>query len=99
MIFAFLPGAGLYVASKLTRGELGIGDAYFLLISGCYLPCASVWLLLFFGVLDSGLWSIILMIYGKFRRISMRGRRIPLIPCMLPAICCIVSDPNLYGTI
>ena len=88
-LLPLLPGLLALLLSKLTREELGLGDALFLLISGLYIPIRSMLLLLLSGILVGFLVSAVLLIYGRIHGRSMRNLRFPWIPCTLPALCAI----------
>lgn len=88
LIFPFLPGLFLLVLHKISRAAIGIGDACFLLISGCFLSGFPVLLLLLSGILTGGLWSIIFISYCILHNhsIHIKNLRFPFIPCMLPGL-------------
>ncbi len=85
-LLSFLPGLLLFFCSILTEEALGFGDGFFLIVAGCYLPFQAICLMLVIGILTSGIAAIAILSYGCLKNVSMKGKSIPFIPCMLPAL-------------
>ena len=73
-----LPGVLLAMASLLTGGDPGMGDALLLTVTGLYFPPASVLLILARTCLLAGLWGIA-------GRKKGRPKDIPLVPFLCAA--------------
>lgn len=85
---SFLPGLFLCLISHASDHAIGIGDAYFLLVSGFYLSLPDLILFLLTGIFSAGILSILLLASDalRARRRPAGSRSIPFIPCMLPSV-------------
>ena len=67
---SMLPGVGLLVLGRVSRGNVGSGDGWFFLVSGLLLDASRNLALLCWGVMLCGLYCLGYLVYGRFR-----GRR------------------------
>lgn len=64
---SMLPGAGLLVLNRVSRGSIGKGDSWFFLVSGLLLDALRNLALLCCGVLLCGLYCLSYLVYRRFR--------------------------------
>lgn len=82
---ALLPGCLLLGLTFLTEGEIGAGDGCFFLVSACYLPLATLLLLLAGGLLFCSALSLGMIVWGTVSGIRVRKIRLPFLPFLFPA--------------
>lgn len=71
----------------ISRRSIGIGDGLFFLVSGMILKLPENILLLSYGILLSGLYSLIYLVWMHFRTEGMkhiRTQMIPFLPFLIP---------------
>lgn len=78
-------GVVLLAFSWLTEGAVGSGDGWWFLISGCYLGWQENLWSFGMGTALSGLYSAEIMVWGKWKGVSVWKKRIPFLPFLLPA--------------
>lgn len=86
LLASTLPGLVFLGLGRVTGGALGSGDGWFLLFAGCYLNLGQICILGGSGILVSGIVGLLVLVVGYLRGEDWRRRRIPLLPCMLPAV-------------
>ena len=92
LLLALSPGAALLLASLLTRGSLGIGDALFFLLTGPAIGLRMNLLLIFISVFSAGLCSLVIIALGTFSGKRSAGRAIPFLPfTLMPALLFLLS--------
>ncbi len=74
-LMSMLPGAGLLVLSRVSRGSIGVGDGWFFLVSGLLLDASRNLALLCCGVMLCGLYCLGYLVYGRFRERKKSGRQ------------------------
>lgn len=72
---SMLPGAGLLVLSRVSRGSIGAGDGWFFLVSGLLLDASWNLALLCYAVMLCGLHCLGFLVYGRFRKQGNPGRQ------------------------
>ena len=70
--------------SKLSKGALGTGDAFFLLCSSLYMDYMSFFFFFLSGLLCSALISIFLSLYFGAKSKNLKNISFPFIPCFIP---------------
>lgn len=86
LMLSFAPGSILMLLSLVTNEAVGRGDALFFIVSGCYYSLIPLSMVLLLGMLTSGIISIGVIGYGRYRGRCLRGLSIPFLPCLLPAL-------------
>ena len=77
-------GGGLLVLSVLTRQAVGVGDGWFFVVSALYLGFWKNVLLLAGGLLICFCYCSGLLVWGRLHRVSVRKRKIPFLPFLIP---------------
>lgn len=80
-------GLMLLGVGMISRGSVGMGDGLFFLISGMILKLPENMLLLSYGLLLCGLYSLGYLVWLRFRSIgirTMRTQMIPFLPFLVP---------------
>lgn len=79
-------GVGLFLLllGRVGQGAIGAGDGWFFLVTGLYLPWQEVLCLLCYGLLFCGLFSMSLVLWGVVKGISVRNRKLPFLPFLVP---------------
>lgn len=77
-------GILLLLVSVCSDGAVGDGDGWFFLVSGLYLTWLENLSLLCFGLFLCSLYGIGLTLHGVWKRVSVRNRKIPFLPFLLP---------------
>lgn len=90
---ALLPGALLLGARAVTRGAVGGGDGCFFLVSGLLLGFWENVMLLCYGILFCGIFSLVYVVWGKLRGRGNVGKEtVPFLPFVaLPGIWLVVQ--------
>lgn len=70
----------------ISRGAVGEGDGMFFLVSGLYLPVMENCLLLLYGLFFCSIFSLMVFAAGSAANRNMRGRTVPFLPFLLPAV-------------
>ena len=76
-----LIGVILLLISKVTRGNIGIGDGLILIVTGVYLGFEDNSILFMHGLLFCGIWSLVLLVTKKKKGTD----EVPFIPFLLLA--------------
>lgn len=80
-------GLMLLGIGMISRGSVGMGDGLFFLVSGMILKLPENMLLLSYGLLLCGLYSLGYLVWLRFRAIgirTMRAQMIPFLPFLVP---------------
>lgn len=78
-------GAALLAASLVSRGGIGRGDGCFFLVSGLYLEFWENLMMLCYGILLCGIFSLGYLMWCRFRMSAdVRKRTIPFLPFVVP---------------
>lgn len=73
-------GGSLILVSRLVRGAVGEGDGIFFLVTGLYTSWKMNLALLCYGLLLCSLYGMILMLWGRYRGVSYRKKKVPFLP-------------------
>lgn len=84
-VAAFLPGLLLLLLTKVSRGGVGAGDGWFFVTAAFYLGLWKTLALLFYGLLFCSLCSLGMITWGMMKGISVRKKRLPFLPFLIPA--------------
>lgn len=85
IFFALIPGFLLILLTKLSNGSIGIGDGCFFLVAGIYQSFWNTLALLFYGLLFCSMCSMGIIVFGFLSAVSVRKRRLPFLPFLIPA--------------
>ena len=85
ILAAMAPGFFLLAVTGCSRGAIGSGDGCFFLAAACYLAWRETLLLLISGLFCSSLCSLGWLVFGLIRGRSMRKKRLPFLPFLIPA--------------
>lgn len=77
-------GAALIMISRLSRGAIGEGDGWFLIITGILLGFWNNLALLLYGILFCSCYSLGLVVWGFFLKVNIRKKTVPFLPFLLP---------------
>lgn len=77
---AALLGAALLALGRAARGALGEGDGCFFLVSGLYLGFRGNIALFFASLMACFLFCCPLLLWGRWKGVSMRKRQVPFLP-------------------
>ena len=75
-IVGILVGIGVLIICRLTRGEIGAGDGFLIIVTGIFLGGMKNIELLMGGFLLAALWALILVI---FRKVNWK-KELPFVP-------------------
>ena len=78
-------GGLVRILSYVTGGEIGEGDGWFFIVTGFFLKPAENALLFLSGLTVCSVYGLILTVKVFVSGGSIRRRRIPFLPCLLPA--------------
>lgn len=82
---ALLVGGVLLVLSRLTKGALGAGDGWFFIASSAWLGAKKLMLLLMGGMILCFIFCGFVVMWGAWKRISVKNKKIPFLPFLIPA--------------
>ena len=80
---AMIPGAFLFGLSFLSRGAVGTGDAWFVLILALFFSAGGVCFILLLAFFQAALCSLVILAAGSCRRESVRNKTLPFL-CFFP---------------
>ena len=76
MLAGMLPGVGILLLSRLTKGKIGMGDGIVFMLTGLYLGFGKNMMLMFLSFVLAGNLGLFLLIKGGGRG----DEKMPLIP-------------------
>lgn len=82
---AVIPGLFLLLLSRVSRGGVGTGDGWFFVTAAFYLGVWKILALLFYGLFFCSLCSLGMITWGMVSGISVRKRKLPFLPFLVPA--------------
>ncbi|MEG7531863.1 MAG: prepilin peptidase [Hungatella sp.] len=77
-------GLALLWLNRISNHEIGEGDGWFFLVSGLYLTWQENLSLLCYGLLLSSIYSLALVLWGRWKGCSVRKWTIPFLPFVWP---------------
>lgn len=77
---AALLGIALLILGRAAKGALGEGDGCFFAVSGLYLGIKGNIALFFAAMTACFLFCCLLLLWGRWKGVSMRKRRVPFLP-------------------
>lgn len=77
-------GIALLALNYVTEGKVGEGDGWFFIVSGLYLRPGNNLLLFLSGLMFSGVYALTLFAAAFSEKSSIRKKRIPFLPFLLP---------------
>lgn len=76
MLAGTLPGFGILLLNRLTKGKIGIGDGIVFMLTGLYLGFGKNMMLMLLAFVLAGFYGLFLLIKGA----EQREEKMPLIP-------------------
>ncbi len=84
IISAFIPGMLLVVISRLSGEALGMGDAFFYLVSAMYLDIGSILIMLLISMFICGIIALLVIAYYGIGERDRHEITIPYLTVLLP---------------
>lgn len=84
VLLSLLPGLMLWGLAKISREQLGTGDALFILTAGLYLEAGELYMVLLWAIWLAALWALVLWLWRHLRGENCRGCRFAFLPFLLP---------------
>lgn len=83
-LMALFPGIACLLLTFFSRGAIGAGDGCFFLVAASYLSWDKVWFLWLGGLFCCSLGSLCVIGWGVLHGVSVRKKRLPFLPFLLP---------------
>ena len=80
-----LAGMIILAIGRATKGAIGSGDGWFIIVSAGYLNTEEMWTLLLMSFTVSWIWSIGLVLYGMWAGVGISKATLPFLACLWPA--------------